>query len=317
MRCMAALSVASLVACASSNPPPSLAAAEASGTPEASAAPPRPTASVPAAPSADAGDPVRAVAVATRFPDLEKERSARPGAGAVDLDLVARAIDLAGPEMFVRFAAGDAPVLPFHDEQLTDRSTMNMLDEPTAPAGGLARFDVTTRFCAGAVAYPFPCVHVQARPLPDGAPGLVWSAREREILFVALDGESYAFDPVADRRASIRLGAGDVGAWPAAMPTKGFGRGAFPLRRKEAAPLELEDEAFQDCGARAAPIKKGAFAPDLAALRRGCKKEIAAWEGAFARSLDASAKTRTALYDHAKTRVASFAVAPVQGRGPR
>jgi hypothetical protein len=267
--------------------------------------------------------------VKVRLPGIAAAQRNRHSDGAVRLKFVTEALAQASADMFVNFASNGSDVLPVAEHELSDGGLIASYpeEEDAIVSGPLARYGATTHISYEADDPYFLSVWVDAKPCPDGMPGLVWEV-EGDVTFVTLDGETYRFD--LKGRSRIPLGAGPPDPpdrWPPPGTTPGFGRWALAQGRRSAPvkkSLGTADRAFGACARRAAKQIDNAVGPDgkLATrdpqlrewmmaggdprarlIRRDCKKPIDAWEKAWGDVIEANLKERAALYEKARARL--------------
>jgi hypothetical protein len=258
-----------------------------------------------------------AISVKTRLPDLAEKHAKwhRDSLFEVRFKLIAEAVERADADMFVSYVAGSEELFPLGLIRLTDDGHFGGYPDGDVSSGALDKYAMTTHFgyAPSSTSYLLS-PYFEAKPLPDRSPGLVWKVEDQGVLFVSLDGESYAVDV-----ESLRPGVGATSSWPKPVPNPAFGRLALPYRREESTPLGPVDDAFAKCADQAwvkaqqamTPKQREApLTPRGSVVRKACAKEIAAWDVAFAANIDASVKRRTALYEKAKARVDSLTKAP-------
>jgi hypothetical protein len=262
---------------------------------------------------------VRAISVAERLPELVQRNRDINNLGHVTLEMLTLAIERASSDMVVSYAAGSEEVPPAASFSLVDDGHFVRYDgDAGVSSGGLERFGLSTMFGYAPSARGYVLfVSYDLKPLPDRTPGLIWVVDNTIVTFVSFDGETYAFNTKPDE-VRLRSGAGAPEDWPAPVHNPAFGRAAFSvLRRKQTTPLEVIDDAFEQCADRAWNRAKAAMppaqreadpVPQTAVIRAACKDVIVAWEKAFAANVDASVAERRAVYELAKKRL----VAPRQ-----
>lgn len=291
-------------------PPVAVLSAAPAGAPVASVEL-RPAPSASAAPMVDsAAAELAKRSVLQRLPDLAKRHEElTPSPHAVQLELVAEAIARADTDMFVSYRARGEGAFPVLDYELTDAGHFPTYPEGDVSTGLLARYGGTTNlgYVSGGASYILSFA-VDARPLRDRTPGLVWSVEvdegEAYVLFVSVDGESYGLDPSA-----LEMSLDPPEKWPPPVSSPAFGRMAFTVaRRPETRALGGVDAAVAKCAEQARKrLSQAQIEADPAVearwVRTNCRNAIAAWEKTFAALIEDSVAARTTLVERAKARL--------------
>ncbi len=161
------------------------------------------------------------------------------------------------------------------------------------------------------------------RPLPDGAPGLVWDVSGTQAVFVTLDGGRYVVElSDADKGQTLEAGAGPESGWPppiqnALIDVSGVTSlakiGVLP--QTTADDLLALDEAWSTCAAKTwagaqRAIDKGQFTEAdhkdwVKKVRTGCASPIEKQEKMLVHVVESRIKERQALYARARERAAA------------